>query len=295
MRIYTRTVSSWQPDGSLKIEKSESFDYEGPISLCKDSPSPPPAPDYTGAAKQTQLSQMSSQYTPYGSQIYSADPNSPSGYQSNITLAPQAQQALNSQLGLSAGMGNLATSMLPGVQQQYSAPMSFGSVPQIADKAYSTMTARLDPQWAQAGEMQASQLANQGIVPGTEAYNNAMRTFNQAKNDAYQQANLGAIETMPQTYQLAQAAYNQPLNQLNAIRSGAQIQTPQFGTTPGANLSGAAQAAGQYAGNVYNQQIAQQNAQTSGLFGLGGALGGAYLLGNGVPPWMQAAGTMIGF
>lgn len=244
----------------------------------KDSPSPPSAPDYGAAAQQTAKSQMSSQYTPYGSQVYSPDPNSPSGFQSNISLAPQAQQTLNSQLGLSSGLGNLASSQLAGVNRQYSTPMDISSVPQIADKAYNAMAARLDPQWAQREEMQKTQLANQGLAPGGEAYTNSMRDFNAARNDAYQQANLGAISTMPQTYQLAQAAYQQPLNQLNALRSGAQIQTPQFGATPGANYLGAAQAQGQYAGNIYNQQIAQQNALTSGLFGLGGALGGAMIL-----------------
>jgi len=169
---------------------------------------------------------------------------------------------------------------LAGVNQQYSTPMDLSSVPQIADKAYGAMTSRLDPQWAQREEMQKAQLANQGLAPGGEAYTNSMRDFNAARNDAYQQANLGAISTMPQTYQLAQAAYQQPLNQLNAIRSGAQIQTPQFGQTPGANYAGAAAQAGQYAGNVYNQQIAQQNAQTSGLYGLGGMLGAAYMLSD---------------
>lgn len=241
----------------------------------KDSPSPPPAPDYAGAAVAQQKSQMSSQYTPYGSQVYSQDPNSPSGYQSTISLAPQAQQTLDSQMNLSQNLGNLANQQLGQVNQQYSQPFDQSSVQQTADKAYGAMTARLDPQWQHNEEMQKSQLANQGLVPGGEAYDNAMRDFNNAKNDAYQQANLGAIQTMPQTYQLGLSQYEQPLNQLNAIRTGAQVQNPQFSAQPGANLSGAAQSSGQYNQGLYNSQVGQQNAMTSGLFGLGAAALGA--------------------
>jgi hypothetical protein len=169
-----------------------------------------------------------------------------------------------------------------------SRPPDLSSVPQVADKAYSALTSRLDPQWKQNQGMQETQLRNQGLVPGGEAYDNSMRVFNQAKNDAYQQANLGAISTMPQTYQLATDQYNQPLNQLNAIRSGAQIMGPQFEGSP--NYLGAAQAQGQYGQGLYNAQVGQQNAMTSGLFGLLGAGVGGYFGG----PYGAAAGSRLG-
>ena len=245
--------------------------------------SPPPSPDYAGAAKQTQLSQMTSQYTPYGSQVYSQDPNSPSGYRSDINLAPQAQQALNSQLDLSQNLGNLAQDQLGRVNQQYSQPMPLQSVGDVANQAYGAMTSRLDPQWQANQNHFDAQMAAQGIPVGSEAYNNAFREFSQAKNDAYQQANLGAISTMPQTYQLQSSIYNQPLNTLNAIRTGAQVNNPQFTATPGANYAGAAQSAGQYAGDVYNANVGQQNAMTSGLFGLGSAGLSAYGMMNAAP------------
>lgn len=247
----------------------------------KNSPSPPPAPDYKGAAEATARSQQGSQYTPYGSQVYSPDSGSPSGYRSTISLAPQAQDTLDTQMNLSNQLGNLTQQQIPGVQQQYSQPMDLSSVPQIADKAYSAMTSRLDPQWQQNTEMQENKLVNQGLRPGMEAYDNDMRVFNQGKNDAYQQANLGAISTMPQTYQLANSTYQQPLNQLNALRTGAQIQNPTF-QPPGAgtNYMGAAQSQGQYGQGLYNAQVGQQNAMTSGLFGLGAA-------GIQAAPWLM--------
>ena len=243
----------------------------------KDSPSPPPPPDYKGAAEATALSQKTSQYTPYGNLVYSSDTSSPSGYKSTINLAPEAQQTLDTQMGLSREMGDITRGQLPGVAQQYGTPMDLSSVPQIADKAYETMTARLDPQWERRESAERTRLANQGLVPGGEAYGNAMTDLNQARNDAYQQANLGAISTMPQTYQMANAAYNQPLNIMNALRTGAQIQNPQF-QSPGAgtNYMGAAQGQNAYDLGLYNTGVGQANSFNSGLFSLGSAGLGAY-------------------
>src|SRR3990167_4595647 len=238
----------------------------------KDSPSPPPPPDLKGAAEATALSQKTSQYTPYGNLVYSGDPASPSGYKSTVELAPEAQQTLDTQMNLSREMGDITREQIPGVQQQYSQPMDLSSVPQIADKAYETMTARLDPQWQQRENMERTRLANQGLVSGGEAYENAMREFGQQRNDAYQQANLGAISTMPQTYQMATSAYNQPLNTLNALRTGAQIQNPQF-QQPGmpTNYMGAAQGQQQYDMGLYNTGVGEANSFNSGLFSLGRA------------------------
>lgn len=278
MRIYTRTVCEWQPDGSLKLVEADSFDYAGPVALCKDSPSPPPPPDFKGAAEATALSQKTSQYTPYGDLVYSADPGSPSGWKSTINLSPEAQRTLETQFGLSNEMGDLTRQQIPGVQQQYSQPMDLSSVGDVANRAYETMTSRLDPQWEQREGAERTRLANQGLTSGGEAYGNAMREFGQQRNDAYQQANLGAIATMPQTYQLATSAYNQPLNIMNALRTGAQIQNPQFqGPGMGTNYLGAAQGQNQYDLGLYNTGVGQANSFNSGLMQLGGALGGAWL------------------
>ena len=294
MRVYKISVWQWWPEGlEFLPEESESFNYEGPVLECKSAPDPPPAPDFAGAAQATasgntqaaQLAQQANlvnQYTPYGSLTYSQDPTSrftsgnPS-YSSNVNLEPIAQKTLDTQFGLSNEMGNLAQGQIANVNQTYGTPIDLSSVNDIYNKSYGAQTSRLDPQWAQNTESQAARLANQGIQQGSQAYDNSMRQFNQAKNDAYQQAQLAAIGTMPQTYQLATAAYEQPLNQLNAIRTGAQIQNPQFGSTPqqttmpGANYLGAAQAAGQYGLDIYGQQVGAANAFNQGLFGLGGA------------------------
>lgn len=287
----------------------------------KDSPDKPPPPDYKAAAQAMQTNQV----TPFGNSTWTtghdAIPGTAGtpGHWTGGTYANTGLGMSSEHGGATGGTPGLGT-WVPGTPGTVGSPavkdtntttlspdltkglmgitgrvaenMSHGpdlsSVPQIADKAYGAMTARLDPQWGHAEDMQKTQLANQGLVPGGEAYDNAMRVFNQGKNDAYQQANLGAIQTMPQTYQLANDQYNQPLNQLNAIRSGAQIEGPQF--TGPANYLGAAQATGQYNQGLYNAQVGQQNAMTSGLFGLAGAGIGGYFGG----PWGAALGARAG-
>jgi len=68
----------------------------------------------------------------------------------------------------------------------------------------------------------------------------------------------------------------QPLNELNALRSGSQVTSPQFGSTPqgSVNPTDIASLYGQqYQGQLaqYNAGVAGNNALTSGLFSLGSA------------------------
>ena len=255
----------------------------------KDSPAPPPPPDYKAAAEASR----SNQITPFGSSVWSTgQPMTPgpsggtTGGGTGGTGGGGLTQKLVGALGLGGARGAApgvptnTTTLSPDLQkgllgvtgrvaENMSKPPDLSSVQDISDKAYGAFTSRLDPQWQQQQGMQETQLRNQGLVPGGQAYDDAMRVFNQAKNDAYQQANLGAIQTMPQTYQLANDQYNQPLNQLNALRTGAQIQGPNFEGSP--DYLSAANAQAQYGQGLYNAQVGQQNAMTSGLFGLGGA------------------------
>ena len=69
-----------------------------------------------------------------------------------------------------------------------------------------------------------------------------------------------------------------PVNQLNAIRSGSQVQNPTFGSTPqGANYTGAAQNTYQAQLNSTNASNASSSAFLNGLLNLGSTA----ILGNG--------------
>ncbi len=248
--------------------------------------SAPATPDYTGSAKASASvnpeaskyatrANRSNQYTPYGNLTWAENPNGT--WTQNIDLNGTGQQLLNASNQSSLGLAGLQDQATRRVAETQSKPFEYGSVQDVQDAAYKGYTSRLDPQWEQAGEQNDARLANQGIVQGSEAYDNAMRTFNQGKNDAYQQANTAAIGTQGQTYQLASALRNQNLNELNALRTGSQVTNPTFGsyaqqgTTQGADMLGAAKAG-------YDSQLGAVNANnagisnfTNGLFSLGSA------------------------
>lgn len=254
----------------------------------KDSPSPPPAPDYTGAAQATAAGNVEAaryatkanrvnQYTPYGSQTYTSGINGdPDQWRSDINLSPTGQKLLDYQNAASMGLGDQTTQALGRVDQALSKPFDYGSVQDVQDASYKAQTDRLDPQWQQRQQATETQLVNQGLRPGTEAYDNAMRDFNYGRNDAYGQARQNAINTAPQTYQMASALRNQPLNELNALRTGSQVTNPTFsnapqqGQTAGPDMLGAANSQYNAALGGYNAQQASNSNFMNGLMNLGG-------------------------
>lgn len=261
-------------------------------------PSPPPAPDYVGAAnaqgqanltagQQTASLSNPNVTTPYGSQTVSYTPTGPNGdYQPNITqsLNPQSQQTLDAQQRVQTGLANLGEQGLGTAQRVLGTPFNQSGVPQApinpGQTAQQAIMARLQPQITQNRTSTAQQLANQGIPVGSEAWNNQMRQQGQNENDLYSQAALQGIGLDTQAHQSglqeALSLYNQPLNQITALMSGSQIQNPQFQQYQGSNIQAAplfnaAQQQGQYAQGLYGQQMAGYNSTMGGLANLGGA------------------------
>jgi hypothetical protein len=126
---------------------------------------------------------------------------------------------------------------------------------------------RLSPQIAQQKESQTAALANQGIVPGTQAYDNAMRTFNQQQNDLLTSAQIGGMQTGLQ----AQSLQGTQAGQIKNLATPSFINAPQQAAVAGPDYMGAL-------GTQTNANIAAQNAalgqataNTAGLYGLGSA------------------------
>lgn len=235
-----------------------------------------PAPTGTGSTSSSTSSNYT--YDPYAtSLVWGVEPSGdfvPPGGQPMTSgdqmWVPGTEGTRTATMTLTPELQSAVDSINQQIASGYSQPMDLQSVEDVQNEAYGAFTSRLDPMWQQKEQAEIQRLANQGVVPGSEAYTNAMRDFSAAENDAYNQAILGSIQTMPQTYQLAQAQYMQPLNTLNALRSGAQVQTPFF--TPGSDALAAANAQGQYQMGQYGNDVSTYNAMMAGLFGIGAAM-----------------------
>lgn len=228
-----------------------------------------------GAQAATQANRIN-QNTPYGSLNYTQ------GVDANGNPTWTANQQLSQPLQ------DLTNTSLQGLQQSLQNPM-YGINP---GQTYSdAIMQRLTPQLAQQSESNTAALANQGIVPGTQAYENAMRTFQQGQNDLRTSAQIQGMNTGLQAQQLQnqQAANIKALGTPNYVNpySQAAVAGPDYlGAYTTANAA----------------DIAKQNAQAAktanlqnGLFGLGGsAILGAGGIGNLGTSVLNGATTLGG-
>ena len=263
------------------------------------SASAPPPPDYAGAAKETAAGNLDAaraniaanrvnQYTPYGSLEYQQSGQDPYGnpmWSATQSLAPAQQQLLDYQNKASLGLGELTGKGLGYVSNMLDNPFDTSKLPttginpsQSYQDAYME---RLAPQRQQGRERLEQQLANQGIQLGSEAYDRAIRNYDQKENDLLLGATTQGFGVGQQARQsaLQEQAYlrNEPLNTLSAVRTGAQVQGPTFvnpamqANTAGADILGATQMGYNAQMGAANAQNAANNAMTQGLFSLGGA------------------------
>jgi hypothetical protein len=230
----------------------------------------PDVPDYAALAKAQSEASRFNQATPYGMSYW----NGNTQFQQ---LSPDQQNILDQQEQYSQGVGQKINQGLYsvgnfGIDQSKLPQMDT----QAGDTVYQSYMNRLQPQMAQQNESFEQQMANQGIAPGTQAYDNAKRNLMQGQNDLMLQGASNAATAQNNVYNTALGGQvtigNQPINQLNALRNGLTLNNPTYQNTGSApNLTGAAQA--QFSGQqgLYNVDQANQNNLYNGLFSLGSA------------------------
>lgn len=201
------------------------------------------------------------------------------------TLSPEQQKLLDYQNQTSIGLGELTGTGLDYVKGMMQDPFTTENLANLGfDPGQSYQNAymeRMKPQLDQSREQTQQKLANQGITIGSKAYEEAMRLQGQRENDALLGATTQGFGTGLQARQQGfnEAAYqrNEPLNTLNAVRTGAQVTNPSYvsvpqqATTKGADLLGAATAEGNYNTASANAAQAGSSNMTSGLVSLGAA------------------------
>lgn len=239
----------------------------------KSSPSPP---NYSQAAKETAAGNLEAaraatsanrvdQETPYGSLTYSHKPvynsdgtvNEDAGWKATQSLSPAEQEKLDKTNTLETGLLGTAQSGLGYVDKTLSTggkldESKLAQMPISGQSVQDAIMSRLQPQLDINTESLRTRLANQGLMDGSAAHKHSMEADGRNRNDLYIQAALQGIQTgltgRQQGIQEQWAQQDRPLNIVNALRTGNQVNTPQFvnvpqqGQTNGPDLLGAAQA-----------------------------------------------------
>lgn len=271
------------------------------------SPAPPPTPNYEAAAQAQGAANLDAAraqgrinnpnvISPTGTQTVTWDGDTPTLTQ---TYSPQEQalydansqtRLLLSQLG---GKGAGALGDVIGKNLDLSgAPQAPGSADEVRNSVINAMMSRSNKDLADQEQSTRSNLIAAGIPVTSEAFGKEMDRIDRARNDARNTAELaGGQEAQRQFGMGTDARKNAiaeilaqrqtPLNEITALMSGSQVSNPfsMPGYAQNTNVAAApvfagAQAQGQADMNIYNQQVAGNNAAMSGLFGIGSALAG---------------------
>jgi hypothetical protein len=263
---------------------------------------PPKAPDPAAtsraqlgynqqAATAQQGLNMVNQTGPTGSLTYSTDPNSPGGYTANVALSPEQQQLLNTQQATRQNFGNAA--------QALTSSPGFGAAPNINPATLTNQMMGWGQQYMQPifDQQQSNlngQLQNQGITPGSEAWNNAQNLQSRNVNNAYQSLFLNAE---PTAFSQAVQQYQLPMQTAaNLMGAGAPVSpqsvAPTLTNTPQEQIQSP-----NYQQAAQNQFQAQQQQYTNMMGGIGqlaGIAAAPFTGGASMLPGMFASSMMGG-
>ena len=289
----------------------------------KSTPSAPPPPDPKATASAQgaanvdtaiaqQFMNMVGQNGPNGTVTYTpngnkttvgtgADARTIDQYTQNVTLSPEQRRLQDLTNQAAQKFGETANTQLDSVSGKLAQPLDFSSLgaAPTADEAtrqnvLQSILQRQQPMMDRDRSALETRLANQGIQVGSKAYSDAIDELNRKNTDFRLAADQQAGGQMAQDFGLASTARNQainemvqqrqiPLNELAAMLSGSQVQSPQFVAPPQSQIApqdimGATY--GSYNGqmNAYNAALGANSANNQGLYGLlgSGAMAGAY-------------------
>lgn len=260
------------------------------------------AANLAAAQQQAQINRVDTT-TPFGFQKFGqvADPSVPGGirYTQDIGLSPEQQKLYNAQTSNQIASQGIANSMQGRVAASVANPLDLSNAGKLqgamsgdafsADKdkvtkaLYDRLTSLRKPQMDKDTSALDVKLRNQGLMPGTEAYNNGMKSLLDSQgselSNAADQAVLagGAEQTRLQTDARANAGLNnnvqqatiqqnllqrqQPLAEYNSFQTGAAPTLPAFqpfglSSVAPTNTTAAAQTAYGTAADRYNAKIA---------------------------------------
>ncbi len=254
--------------------------------MCGGSSSPPQVPDPNQTAANQQNLNLQSGIT----QQAASNPNYINPYSATqsiiseigpdgIPIYTQVQTptpATATQIGLQQGGQALAGgAALNQLQNQFGnlsgQPDLSNNAGSLVDKQMQQFQSYYGPLFQQQTAQTDTQLRNQGILPGTPAYDQAMR---QNADNQGRQITAGLMQFQPQAFNQAVTTSQLPYQDIGQLLSmnqptlGAPIAGGQASYAP-ANLTGAVASATQAQEQAYQSQLAQQAAMFQGLGQLG--------------------------
>jgi hypothetical protein len=201
------------------------------------------------------------------------------------TLNNEQQGLLSAQTGASTGAANAATGIIGANAGKWATGPDLGPT---ADETGITKAIMgwghdyLDPGFERSAAAEDAKLANQGIMPGSQAYNNAVTNRNRGKNDAYTQLLLQGQGQALSAQQLNMArgekAYMDPLNAIATLSGGQQPPSISYAQTPQANVQSPDYTTAAY--NQYNAQKSNYDSLLNGLFKVPSTLLGGWATGG---------------
>lgn len=252
----------------------------------------PPDPAKTAAAQTgmnidtantQQIVNQTNQSTPYGSLNYNqtgsttyTDSQGHSHvipqYTATQTLSPDEQKIFDTGVQQQQSEGKLALDQTNKLQGLLAQPVDLSN-DAVEKHLFDLGSARLNPMFAQQKEQLDTQLSDQGIKPGSDAWNTAENQFSYGKNDAYNNLLLAGHG---QSVSDLMAQRQEPINEITALMSGSQVSHPSYVSTPQSGVAGTdygGMVQNQYAGQLaqYQAKLQQQQATMGGIFGLAGS------------------------
>jgi hypothetical protein len=256
----------------------------------KKAPSAPAAPDpaaTTAAAakanRETAITQFGlnaiNQRDPYGSLEFSQIGTWADGtprFQATQTLAPEEQRALDLSRQAQDIYGQAGVQQLQSVRERLATPLNLNNEA-VESRLMELGSRRLNPVLAERRNAMDTRLRQQGLMPGTQAYDAAMRGIGEAENDAFNQL---LLQGRGQAINEILTERASPLNEAAALLTGQQVQAPNFVNTPQTSVAPTdymqAEAMRQASlNNAFNARNQSYQTQLAGMYQLGSAAIGA--------------------
>lgn len=245
------------------------------------------------AAKTQNANNSYGQSTPYGSLSYVPDPSSPSGYRITTALSAPQQGLLDTRTGTQQIAGQTAQDLARNTQSMYSkAPDLNSASGAVASRLNDWNAQYLKPIFNQQDSVLESKLRNQGLMPGTQAYDNAKNLLARNQGDV---TNDYLTKNQGQAFQQALTEYQTPLQTIGSLFGASAPTGPTFQNTPTAQVQPpnyAGQVQENYKNDLQNYENTWNNVAKVGTAAIG--LAGAPFTGGLSLGLAGGLGSMFG-